>query len=63
MTEQVMRKLIGDALNISAIEEELVEIIRDNLDPEAIAKEIWDTWQDEIIEQAAQVAAEEFLPF
>jgi hypothetical protein len=46
MTEQVMRRLLGEALDLSAVEEALKELIRENLDPAAVAQEIWDTWQD-----------------
>lgn len=63
MTDQVIRKLVSEALNLSYIEERLVEIIGENLDQEAIAQEIWDTWEDEITAKAAEVAAEEILPF
>jgi hypothetical protein len=63
MTDQVIRKLLEEALNLSYIEERLVEIIGDNLDQEAIAQDIWDAWEDEITAKAAEVAAEEILPF
>ena len=63
MTNQVMRRLIEEALNLSAVEEALKEIIENKLDPAAVAQEIWDTWQDELTTVAAEVAAEDLLPF
>ena len=64
----------GEASFVKAIEDSLselparwrqrlVEIIGDNLDQDAIAQEIWDTWEDEITAKAVQVAAESILPF
>lgn len=63
MTKDAIRKVVEEALNISAVEEELVEIIADELDPRGIARAIWDQYEDEIIEAAAEVAAESILPF
>lgn len=63
MTEEAMRKLVEEALNLTEIEEHLIRIIAQNLDPEAVAQEIWDTWEDELTSKAAEVAAEEILPF
>jgi hypothetical protein len=63
MTKDVLHKLVSEALNISAVEQELIEIIADELDPRGIARAIWDQYEDEIIEAAAEVAAEEILPF
>jgi hypothetical protein len=63
MTKDVLRRLVWEALNISAVEEELVEFIAVGLNPRGIARAIWDQYEDEIIEAAAEVAAEEILPF
>lgn len=63
MTKQVIRKAVEEALNISAVEVALVDIIGDELDPRGIARAIWDQYEDEIIEAAAEVAAESILPF
>lgn len=63
MTKDAIRKIVEEALNISAVEEELVDIIGDELDPRGIARAIWDQYEDEIIEAAAEVAAESILPF
>ena len=63
MTKQVIRKLVEEAMNVRAVEEALVEIISEELDPRGVARVIWDQWEDEIIEAAAEVAAEEILPF
>ena len=63
MTKEAIRKVVEEALSISAVEDELVEIISDELDPRGIARAIWDQYEDEIIEAAAEVAAECILPF
>ena len=63
MTKQVIRKLIEEAMNVTAVEEALVEIIYKELDPQAVAWAIWDQWEDEIIAAAAEVADESILPF
>ena len=63
MTEHVICRLLEEVLDLSKVEEELIEIIRDELDYNAIASEIWQTWSDEIHEVAAKVAANEILPF
>ena len=63
MTNQAIRRLVENAINLSAVEEALIEIISVNLDHEAIAQEIWATWEDEITTKAAEIAAEEILPF
>lgn len=63
MTKEAIRKVVEEALNISAVERELIEIISDELDPRGIARAIWDQYEDEIIEAAAEVAAESILPF
>lgn len=63
MTKQVIRKIVEEALNISAVEEALIEIISDELDPRGIARAVWDQYKYEIIEAAAEVAAESILPF
>ena len=63
MTKPVIRKLLEEAMNITAVEEALVEIISEELDPRGVARVLWDQWEDEIIETAAEVAAEAFLPF
>lgn len=63
MTKDVLHKLVSEALDISEVEEELVEFISVGLSPRGIARAIWDQYEDEIIEAAAEVAAEEILPF
>ena len=63
MTKQVIRKIAEEALNISAVEDALVEIAKEELCPCCIATAIWDMYEDEIIEAAAEVAAESLLPF
>ena len=63
MTKEAIRKVVEEALNISAVEDALVKILSNELDPQDIAREIWDMYEDEIIEAAAGVAAESFLPF
>ena len=63
MTKEAIRKFVEEALNISAVEDALVKILSNELDPQDIAREIWDMYEDEIIEAAAGVAAESFLPF
>jgi hypothetical protein len=63
MTDQVIRKAVEEALNISAVEKALVEIISDELDPRGIAQVIWTMYGVDILEAAAEVAAESLLPF
>jgi hypothetical protein len=63
MTKQVIRKLVEEAMNVSAFEVALVEIISEELDPRGVARAFWDQYEDEIIEAAAEVAAEGILPF
>ena len=58
MTKDVIKRLVADALNISTIEEYLIEIISDKVNYHTIAEAIWDQYENEIIE-----AAEEILPF
>ena len=63
MTKEAIRKIVEEALNISDVERDLIEIVSDELDPRGIARAIWDMYEDEIIEAAAEVAAESLLPF
>lgn len=63
MTKEAIRKIVEEALNISAVEKELVEIISGELDPRGIAQVIWAMYEAEIIEEAAEVTAESLLPF
>jgi hypothetical protein len=63
MTKDAIRKVVEEALNISAVEEELVDIISDELDPRGIAQVIWTMYGVDILEAAAEVAAESLLPF
>ena len=63
MTKQVIRKIAEEALNISAVEEALVEIAKEELCPCCIATVIWELCREEIIEAVAEVAVEKFLPF
>jgi hypothetical protein len=63
MTEEVMRRLVRECLDLDQVDDHLKLIIRQELDYPAIAREIWETWQDEIHEAAAKMAAEELLPF
>lgn len=63
MTREVMRKLVEEAINLTEIEEHLIEIIAKNLDTRTVAEEIWELWKADLTTVAAEVAAEEILPF
>ena len=63
MTKDAIRKIVEEALNISAVEEDLIALISVDLDTGTVAKALWDQYEDEIIEVAAEVAAESILPF
>jgi hypothetical protein len=63
MTKEVMRRLVRECLDLDQVEEHLKEIIQQELNYPAIARKIWETWQDELLEEAAKMTAEELLPF
>jgi histone H3/H4 len=63
MTKDAMRRLVREAIDTTEVENSLIEIIQEHLDIDEIAQKIWENWESELTEAAAEVAAEEILPF
>ena len=63
MTTADMRRQVAKAIDPELLEEALTVVVANNIDYMALAKEIWDTWEDEFINQAAQVITEDLFPF
>ena len=63
MTKEAMRRLIQDAYSMSRAEEAICEELARRLDYEAIAETIVDLYESELMELAADIIAEEVLPF
>jgi hypothetical protein len=63
MTKEAMRRLAREAIDTTEVENSLIEIIREHLDVDEVARRIWANWEDELTEAAAEVVAEEILPF
>jgi hypothetical protein len=67
MTKEAMRRLVSEILSPAdrvLVEVALKEIMqKELLDPRMIAGAIWLLYRDELTEAAAEVVAEEILPF
>ncbi len=63
MTKEAMRRLVREAIDTTEVENSLIVIIQEHLDIDEIAQKIWRNWESELTEAAAEVAAEEILPF
>ena len=63
MTKEALRRLILEAVDSEFLEEAVKEEIAENLDYEAIAHQIYRSNEQEICDMAAEVLADQFLPF
>ena len=63
MTEHAIRRLLREVPDHEQAERAVMSEILNRLDYDEIAEKVVDTWEDEILNVAADLIAEEILPF